>query len=264
MHPDCIVSVITINRNTGSSVNQTIQSLHSQDCEFEWVVIDGGSTDHSVDLLKSSIRPNDQFISEPDSGISDAFNKGIRLARGKTLLFLNAGDSFHRTDALSILISHWDNGNRPWVTGGAAVLSAEGKLLFVRTPCEKARNIPSSFRTGCFIWHAATLIDRRLFHECGVYDTSFRLSMDYELWLRFLKFGYMPRPINDCISNFALGGMSSNLKKRRLEDKRARQLNNLSNSPLTEFALYCVFLAKTLAMPLRSPWMYRLKERLGL
>ena len=257
-----LISVITINRNTGTAAAGTLRSLRAQTEAYTWVVIDGASSDQSGDLLRAGLRPGDVFLSEKDHGIADAFNKGIGLAPGRAIVFLNAGDAFVDDRALSRLAAAWQEGAAPWVTGGAHVSTEQGQFLYARCP-RVDTEVKDLLQNGCRIWHAATLIDRSLFAQYGTFDTTFKIAMDYELWLRFYARGLVPKMVGAAICTFHLGGISSRLGMRLQEDRRARQLHQMQNSWLIEMKLGLIVRVKSLLLPFSTAFLYKFKERLG-
>lgn len=256
------VTVITINRNMGEQARRTAVSVREQTHPCSWVVIDGASCDASKDILQQSQRPGDGFLSEPDGGIAEAFNKGIGLAPGQGLVFLNSGDTFSDPQALERLAQAWRSGS-PWVTGGAEVLDEKGRFLYRRCH-EQATGIQSLLRRGCRIWHAATLVERSLFERHGRFDTSYRIAMDYELWLRLAAAGLAPRILLTPICQFRLGGISSRIGARLREDRRARLAHGFVNPRLTELRLAAIARVKQALAPISGPTLYRLKERFRL
>ncbi len=256
------VSVVTINRNTGNAAECTLISLREQTECYTWVVIDGASADHSGELLRTGLRPGDVYLSEKDQGIADAFNKGIKLAPGRAIVFLNAGDAFTDSQALSRLVKAWHEGVAPWVTGGASVSNDKGEKLYQRCP---RHDLAAKYllKEGCRIWHAATLIDRSLFEKYGGFDTTFKIAMDYEMWLRLHASGVALRLVEEPVCTFHLGGISSQLSARLSEDRRARQLHHMANSWLIELKLALIVRLKLLIRPVSNEFFYKVKEWLG-
>lgn len=111
------LSIITINYNNRDGLQHTIESVINQTShEFEYIIIDGGSTDGSVDIIKQYTNQIDYWVSEPDRGIYHAMNKGIDIAKGEYCIFMNSGDLFHNTSSIKDSINHLDgtdivNGN---------------------------------------------------------------------------------------------------------------------------------------------------------
>jgi glycosyltransferase involved in cell wall biosynthesis len=253
------LSVITICRNPGGMILRTCASMASQTQPCEWLVIDGASTDGTPDRLRTLPRPPDVLVSEPDKGIADAFNKGLARAGGEAVLFLNAGDAFLDADSLSLLARAWDRSRHRWITAGAQVRREDESLLFTRLP--PAGDPRDLIRHDCRIWHAATLCETALLREAGGFDTSFRSSMDYELWVRLISRGHAPQVCPAVVARFYQGGASADLGRRHAENRRARAMHGQSNGAFTEWRLGLVNRLKSLAP--RGAWAYRLKERLG-
>lgn len=256
-------TVITINFNTGTSVSRTIESILAQDAKFQWLVIDAKSTDGSLESLKSALRSNDELISEPDKGIADAMNKGIRRSSGDAILFMNAGDSFAEPTSLSRLLSGWDRTKHAWAYGDAWIHTADGHPLYLR------RESDTRFRTllgrRCGVQHAGAVVERSLFDRLGPFDTTYRLAFDYEFWVRCFAAGHPPQHVAVPVSRFYLGGASGDVCKRDSEWRRARRQHSLTNSWPVEAWLSAISRAKHLSAPLlrRCRWAYRAKEALG-
>ena len=104
------LSVVTICLNPGEALQRTVESIAALAGSMEWIVVDGGSTDGTQERLRALSRPPDRLLSERDSGIANAFNKGIALATGDAICFMNAGDEFAGPDALTGLVDRWERG----------------------------------------------------------------------------------------------------------------------------------------------------------
>lgn len=253
------LSVVTICRNPGATLSRTCAAVATQTVPLQWLVIDGASTDGTLERLRTLPRPPDVLLSEPDQGIADAFNKGLARATGDAVLFLNAGDAFAGPEALATLAQAWDRRRHRWITAGAEVRREDESVLFSRQP---PVGVPRGLiRHDCRIWHAATLCETALLREAGGFETSFRSSMDYELWVRLISRGHDPQICPAIIARFYQGGASANLDRRHAENRRARVMHGLSNGVFTEWRLGLVNTMKSLAP--RGAWAYRLKERLG-
>lgn len=253
------ITIVTINRNTGDTVLRTIESVRAQRHPFTWVVVDGASSDQSLGHLRQGMRSHDRLVSEADSGIADAFNKGICLASGDAILFMNAGDEFADPDALGQLAQSWDRQRYGWITGGAEIRDEGNRLLYGRChdPGTDGRAL---LGRGCRIWHAATLIDRRLFDRYGLFDTTYRIAMDYEMWLRFLVAGEQPQVIDKVVARFRIGGISAQVMRRFREDQRARGAHGMLNPPWTERKLAFTAWIKDGLRHIATPGLYRIKE----
>lgn len=253
------VSVITINRNTGNSVGRTIHSVLAQTYPFQWVVVDGASSDDSLGALRSAIRPGDMFISEPDTGIAEAFNKGLGLATAEAVVFMNAGDEFADPNALRQLIVNWNYEAFDWAFGAAEVVDESGTSLFVRR-IKKAIKPQGLVQSGCRVFHQASIVKRQLFEEFGGFDQAYKLAMDYEFLVRLIKAGKVPQILDHVVCRFRLGGMSSDPILRWNEDSRARKQNGMANSWLRDLCLRFIVSVKSRMRSRVGPWAFRLKE----
>lgn len=194
-----LVSVITINLNNAGGLQKTIDSVGAQSFPgFEYIVIDGGSTDGSLDVIRSNESLITRWVSEKDSGIADAFNKGLRLARGKWINFLNSGDYFLASTILASIAP---------LLVGTGIVSGQSSTNGSVSPMYPARNEHGLPRRA-WLSHQASFVHRRVFEECGEFDTGFRICMDYEFWLRALPkadLRFVERPLVE----FAPNGISS-------------------------------------------------------
>ena len=177
------VSVITVVRNGARHIEQTLSSVANQrGARVEHVVIDGGSTDGTVEILRRHADQLGYWVSEPDGGISDAMNKGAARARGEWLFFLQADDYLAADEAL--------------VTALAQAQPDAGFIACTLHYVEAARTravVPSGFAPYLnlkhTLQHQATLIRRVTFQRLGGYDTTLRVHMDYDLFLRAMRAG---------------------------------------------------------------------------
>lgn len=217
-----LISVITIVRDAAGTVEETIASVLGQSYpRLEYIVVDGASTDGTLDILKRHSPRFARWISEPDRGVSDALNKGARLARGDLLLFMNAGDSFADPTALERAVA---------AIGSAANLRETlfyGDALFVNG-ASSHRLEPDHRRLprDSVLCHQSVLIGADL-QRANPYDERFFIAMDYDLWLRCLgRYDFVRLPV--LISNYAAGGISSSDKfvvRSIIERAIARILN---------------------------------------
>lgn len=258
------ISVITVALNPGDSLLRTIASILTQDLPgLEWVVVDGGSRDGTLERLRGLARGPDILVSEPDHGIADAMNKGVRLATGAAVVFMNAGDAFAEPASLSRLVAGWDRQRHPWAFGDSWVHAADGRELYLRSAPD------TGFRQllgrRCGVQHAAAIVERTLFDRLGPFDAAFRLTFDYEFWVRCFAHDALPQHVPGAVSRFYLGGVSGSIARRDGEWRQARARHGRLNPWPIETWLALVSWAKNLTAPLlrRCRWAYRAKEALG-
>lgn len=177
------ISVITVVRNGAEFIGQTIRSVLEQDYpNFEYIVIDGLSSDGTVDIIKSYEPQITYWSSEKDNGIADAFNKGLAQATGDYLLFLNADDTLANPDVLSAMAHEIiANGFPILIYGDCNVLErSSGKTLYYAS----IEYSPDGLMHGQMIPQPSLFTHRSYFEKYGVFDNQFRIAMDYEWLLR--------------------------------------------------------------------------------
>ena len=198
------LSIITINYNNFLGLQKTVESVLSQTWqEFEFIVIDGGSTDGSAAYLESQSDKITYWISEPDKGIYNAMNKGIAKATGEYLLFLNSGDHFMNTLSLQEVQKH---------------LFKEDVIYFNINVIDKERSyILENPAVFSFLYlhnnlpcHQCTFIHQSVFERVGYYDESLKIVADWKLLLQaILKHNVTYRKVDAVFSIFYKDGISS-------------------------------------------------------
>jgi glycosyltransferase involved in cell wall biosynthesis len=258
------ISVITINFNGARELERTCRSIIDQVMPLEWIVIDGASTDGSQDIISRYIRPGDRFVSEPDGGISDAFNKGLALASGDAVLFMNAGDEFSCSSSLERLYSAWNKTDFRWVVGGAEIVSLEGRRLFERVFSHTPRDVFSLVRTNCQIVHQTVLAESSLYKELGGYDVQWKIAMDYDLWIRWISRGFIPQLVPVTVCRFYRGGASGDPMRNHREWQAIRRHHGIPNGWVLESLLTFLAGIKKFTRGRYGRFLYRYKERLGI
>ena len=173
------LSIITINYNNKQGLQKTIDSVISQTFkDFEWIVIDGGSTDGSRELIEKYQEYFAFWCSEPDKGIYNAMNKGIRKASGEYCLFLNSGDYLYG-DCLHLIIYRFKED----IVIGRVKMACSGALSYQYS--NKTFSISQLYLYS--FPHQASFIKRRLFEKYGYYDEAYKIVSDWGFFLRVLK-----------------------------------------------------------------------------
>lgn len=215
------LSIITVNLNNKSGLQSTIESIAKQTFqEFEYIVIDGLSEDGSKSILES--QPNiHKWISEKDSGVYDAMNKGISMANGEYLLFLNSGDFLNTEHTLEDIV--------PYLLNTDIIY---GDLIFDDQKHPHVYHYPDKltveFLFEASLGHPATFIRRDLFKQFGNYDTNYKIISDWVFFLRcILKESATTKHINQIISVFDTNGMSSDPNNsNKVTNERIHFLSN--------------------------------------
>lgn len=223
------LSIITINYNNAEGLRQTLASVAMQTFrEFEHIIVDGGSTDGSVDVikeyentLKQSVTIEQSTIqvkwsSEPDNGIYDAMNKGIEKASGEYLYFLNGGDTFVDQivlEQLSQILNHGED----IIVSKINFVDANGKYHADFQPRMSEISLFHFLQAG--IPHQSALIHRSLFQKYGLYDLRYRIVADWEFFLRTLILNNATLCYTDItIANFDGTGLTSKHGKEMMEE----------------------------------------------
>jgi len=214
------LSIITINLNNRDGLKRTIESIICQTFkDFEWIIVDGGSTDGSRKLMEQYVGYFSYWVSEPDKGIYNAMNKGIRQAQGEYCLFLNSGDYLVDSDILEKVFALDFNED---VVYGYSLNEKKGKIEIKYSP----RDLTLLFFYKNTIHHSGNaFIKRDAFNSWGLYDESFRIASDYKWFLQALGMGdATTRFVNMNLSVFDCSGISET--NRDLLMKEREQIFN--------------------------------------
>ena len=180
-------SIITVTYNAASVITPTLQSIAAQSYRnFEFLLIDGGSSDNTVELVRNSGIEIAVLVSERDKGLYDAMNKGIARATGDYLCFLNAGDSFHTPDVLEKMVaSIADREQLPDILyGETSEVNEERQFVRMRRLQAPEKLDWRSFRNGMLVCHQAFFAKREI---APSYDLTYRLSADVDWCIRVMK-----------------------------------------------------------------------------
>lgn len=187
-HPHPKFSIITVTYNAEKVLEDTIQSVIFQTYRnVEYIIVDGASKDHTLEIVNKYHNRINKVISEPDKGLYDAMNKGIQLATGDYLCFLNAGDKFHDSETLQKIVHTLKGQERPDVIyGETAIVDEEGHFLHMRRLSAPAHLNWKSFKQGMLVCHQAFFANRELAIN-HLYDLQYRFSADFDWCIRIMK-----------------------------------------------------------------------------
>lgn len=210
------LSIITINRNNAAGLEKTLKSVASQTCkDFEHIIIDGASTDDSVDVIKkyesslSTLKTSHliKWISEPDKGIYNAMNKGIRMASGDYIQILNSGDSLFDEHVVERMLAALEEKKYPEILYGNMIKQwPDGRTRC--DCCERGKLTMLSFYHGT-LNHDPAYIRRNLFEKFGYYDETLKIVSDWEWYLKAIPLGgVQPVYVNLNVTIFDMTGVS--------------------------------------------------------
>ncbi len=220
------LSIITINYNNALGLQKTVESVISQRyLDMEYIIVDGGSTDNSIDIIKEYEAFIDKWVAEKDKGIYNALNKGIKMATGDYLLFLNSGDHFYNSDVLINNVHHINSKDlivfdiHLYGLGYDYIHSHPDELQF-------------SFLFEETFAHQSVFIKRSLFDKIGLYDETLKVVSDWKFFIYAIASGATYICIHNVLSTFYFGGISSTAEG--ISIRKAERENVLKN----EFSLY--------------------------
>jgi glycosyltransferase involved in cell wall biosynthesis len=210
MNPD--VSIITICLNDKTGLEKTIDSVSSQKFKnYEFIIIDGGSNDGSIDVIRKNTDLITYWVSEKDSGICNALNKGLKKVQGKYCFFLNSGDTLY--DELVIENIFKKERDEDIVSGDIILFSDDGKEELVKSP-ETATFRHMYFST---LFYPVTFFKYELFINFGGFDENIKLSGDYDIFFRLLiKHNATYKRLPVIVVRFNTSGLSSHSKNAPL------------------------------------------------
>lgn len=237
IHHDRLFSVITVCRNAATVIERTLQSVCSQSCSsFEYIVIDGESTDETLSVIARYKNRVDVLVSEKDKGIYNAMNKGLRRAHGKYVIFMNAGDCFADKDVLTRIESCAKDKAIP-----PALIY--GDYMRVRGD-EESQVIPA--RSAQKAWYGMFASHQSMFYNIDYlrennleYDESYKIAADYKLTLEVVHRAGIERALQVpvCVSKFELGGVSHSNQNRGLKEADRVRKEVLGMSALGRFSI---------------------------
>ena len=221
------ISIITITYNSAKTLPRALESVRSQKYdEIEHIIVDGASTDGTVELIEAyaqssnlqilkssnSNSPKVRWISEPDGGIYDAINKGIRMATGDVIGFLHSDDVFYSPDSIGQIAAAFADNTVDVVYGDLQY--CHGDKVTRRWRSNEFHL--SSLKYGWMPPHPTLYVRKKVYQEVGDYDAWFRISADYDMILRIFTSGYKARYVPEVLVKMNTGGASNKNTKARL------------------------------------------------
>ena len=237
------VSIVTVTFNCGQTIQDTIASVKNQDYPFiEHVFIDGASTDGTQDIIKQNRSLPGHFISEPDNGIYNAMNKGIKLASGSIVGILNGDDMFYDTGCISSVVEEFKKKKVEAVYGNLVYVTHKNVNSIVRYYSSE-NFTPKMFAYGHMPAHPTFFVHRDCYEKYGLFKEDYAIASDFELLLRFLGTHNIS---HSCLSKVLVkmrtGGVSTRgFKSNWVLNKeivRACRENNVNTNVIKVFSKY--------------------------
>lgn len=254
------LSIITINRNNAEGLEKTLRSVAAQSIrEFEYIVIDGASTDGSVEVIK---RYETQFahlkwVSEPDKGIYNAMNKGLRMATGDYIQILNSGDCLASNDIIERMLAALEEAGNPSILYGNMVKCfSDGRKMVDK--CFAGQEITMLGMYTGTLNHDPAYVRRDLFEKYGYYDENLKIVSDWKWYLQAIILGdEKPQYVDLDVTLFDMTGISETNKKLDKEERDAVQEQLFPRTILADYERFAspIDMIKRLQ---RHPWAYKM------
>jgi glycosyltransferase involved in cell wall biosynthesis len=244
------VTLITVTLNACRTLETTIESVQAQTFgDIEHVVVDGGSNDGTIELLQAALRPQDYWISEPDRGISDAFNKGVALAAGELIEFVNA-DDWLSPDQVEIAVCGLASTGADFVFGDVIFYrGGRPDFRYVGEP-----NYAKSIRRRMpALNHATALVRRDAFERVGLFDLRYRCAMDYDWFLRLHLAGGRGVYLPDLVGHMNYDGVSNAAYLRTSREVEAIAVAHGHNRHLARLESAARMLKTSIGRQLKGP-----------
>jgi glycosyltransferase len=232
------ISIITICFNNETDIRPTLESVVNQTYpDIEYIIVDGASTDRTLEIIKNFQFStfNFQLISEPDRGLYDAINKGIKAATGDVVGLIHAGDRLHDNDVIAKIAKHFEENDIDISYGNSKIVNNKGRVVRINKSPEYKHSLA---RWGWMPSHQSIYVRRELFEKYGYYNLALHPSSDYEWFLRYFYFNRLKiKRLDEYIIKFSMGGTSTQSYTSRLRSDSKKQIKecwtiNGENPPL--------------------------------
>lgn len=255
-----MLSIVTINRNNAIGLEKTMRSVAAQTCkEFEYIVVDGASTDGSVETVKKHEAEFNhlKWVSEPDSGIYNAMNKGIRMASGEYIQILNSADCFASADVTERMLSALEKEAYPNILYGNMVKCFPDGRRMVDKGFAGQEITMLGMYTGT-LNHDSAYIRRDLFEKYGYYDETLRIVSDWKWYLQAIILGgEKPRYVDLDVTLFDMTGISESNKDLDKEERKKVLEHLFPKAILADYERFAFPLDQIKRLQ-RHPWAYKM------
>ncbi|MBO6025198.1 MAG: glycosyltransferase [Bacteroidales bacterium] len=254
------LSIITINRNNAAGLEKTMKSVVSQTFkEYEYIVVDGASSDNSVEVIKSfeSQFAHLSWVSEPDSGIYNAMNKGIRMASGDYIQILNSGDCLAADDVTERMLEALDKAGNPSILYGNMIKCFPDGRRYVDNGYGGQKVTFLLFYLGT-LNHDPTYIRRSLFEKYGYYDENLKIVSDWKWFMNaIIEGGEKPKYVDINVTLFDMTGVSESNAALVKEEREAVLRQTYPAALLADYERYADPIERYKRLQ-RHPWALRL------
>jgi len=225
-----LFSIITVTYNASKWLERTIQSIISQSYpHIEYIIIDGNSTDGTLDIIKKYQSSITHYVSEPDKGLYDAMNKGLKSASGDYIWFINAGDMIYSENTVQEIVDTLDAGNLPDIIyGETQIVDEQGNSVAMRRLRAPEILTWKSFSMGMLVCHQSFIVKRTIAEP---YNMQYRFTADYDWCIRCLKKANTVFNTHFILSRFLEAGLSAANRKESLKERYRIMCENYGKLP---------------------------------
>lgn len=218
MDKKAVFSIITVTYNAALLLERTIKSVLGQSGagSIEHLIIDGGSTDGTVDIIKRYGANLAYWVSEPDKGLYHAMNKGLRQATGDYVWFMNAGDVIHSADVVEKLQQIVKTGYSDIIYGETNIVDRDGRFISERRLKAPVALTWKSFKMGMLVCHQSFIVKRKV---APLYDLKYRFSADFDWCIRSMKKATVISNANMIVSDYLEEGLTTSNRKASLKER---------------------------------------------
>lgn len=236
------ISIVTIVFNNVKTIKDAIDSVLSQTySDIEYIIIDGKSTDGTVEIIQSYGSKINKFVSESDNGIYDAMNKGLKLATGDVIGILNSDDFYISNHVIDKVIKEFEENNVDSIFADLVYVKSDNLNKVVRY-YDSSRCFPENFKKALYPAHPTFFVKKEIYDKYGVFRTDYKIAADFDLMARFLcthkiSYAYLKEPI----IKMRVGGVSTSLKSlyiNSLEQLRVCRENGIDTNLLYILSKY--------------------------
>lgn len=235
------ISIVTVSYNAVKTIEQTINSIVNQSYpDIEYIIVDGGSTDGTVDIIKKYENKIAHWVSEPDAGIYDAMNKGISLSHGDVIGIINS-DDWYSPDTVEKAMEVLHDSAVDGVCGSIRYFSVSGER--VKVPDVHSNPSLKAMHRGMSIAHPSVFLRKDAYLKYGVFSLEYPIAGDYELLLRMITLGAKIVYCPDIYVNFRLGGASGKHSLQSVKDvRKARYVHGVPFGVRFKCYIYDLFI----------------------
>lgn len=237
------VSIITVSYNSGDTIKKTFESVKNQNYnEIELIVVDGVSNDSTPAIIEDYKVCIDKFISEPDNGIYDAMNKGVKITSGDIIGILNSDDIYPSDEIILNVVSKFQKTKCDVLYGNINYMNQRGEIVrkWNSSPYQKG-----SFSKGWHPPHPSLFVKKSVYDSCGLFDTDLKIAADFEFMLRvFEKNDFKISYLNETLVSMLVGGKSNTLRGIISGQKEIKMAFKKNNVYLPKFYFFRRYLSK--------------------